>query len=1201
MYRMRRFLIGFIFCIMEFVMLHGSVIYSHASEPTGQQTEQEEESTYYLHENSNVDTIHALTKGALPCIGEARILVFYVDFKNGAENWPYTVEAVESMFFSEKGKTDASIAYSEEDSLRSVYYRSSYGKVDITGDVYEYETKYDTSYYADIPMVLDEVIEYYRDTINWNDYDGNNDGYIDGIYLIARNLHSFGGPNTVTGYLNTVGDKEICKACFLDSHDMFTVCHETCHMFGPADMYESVGVNPSGINTYCFMEEGYGDLPSPTKFVLGWLDNVKFVDKDTAGKYELKSYSKSGDVLIIYPNGDETNRNWIFVEYVTPEGNNPQAEEGLRVWKTQMNLDEDYNINGAKEYCFGMPASPYEYLESVCPEGGFNYYMKTGEVLSPYTYPSTAYSDTFYMIGGAKFLKDLTFSGIEIKNNKMQNSTAEVAVNISGTPDYTKEVILESKNYMPDKSSAFLDEGGQYHIATIDSSMEAKTLGGAKLVSLDGTKSIPLNDRMAGNNRSVNLYIDKQYLTAENMKAYKLVIPTMTTYYGQSIQTPQMTDIIDLPMLPISYDEDGKVYDTGFQMSYESYLSCFKVSREKIVTIFWDDISHKLFWGEFDLKANSTAKYELEIPEQLVMNGQNENIIVWEDGGFYYVYMNGFICCYQNKAMNCYLDTATLQDTYTFCGGNQNSYFVKDGNKELYHLEKKGNQLSLEEVTFIRNHSYKSLIPTICEQYGEVKDVYCLKENRYIINSSDVLYLVKENSVEEYNFKDQSTQYNLNMRTVEVVGDKIYVFNCGKELTRYEFDMDFNLIEKKVLLHNLGETVWGPFTMDVVFEDDLWVVSMETVSCANAVSYSSTFVITFDKNGSVINYYRYGDQTYRYVCKVVPIDRDTIACIKAFSFFYLTRPGEHFYSVWEPYDKEQHKRTCECGDTQYARHIWNVDDGSVCSICGMDEREEQVRAFVERMYTIVLNRPAEEQGLNDWTARLMAQELDGGTLVNMFVFSDEFIARNVNNEEYIKILYCAVLGREADADGLQMWKELLDGEWTRDQLKDGFVLSDEFKALCDSYGIIAVFPTPDVPDNPDVPDDPDDPDEPDATELVRDFVRRMYTVVLNRPAEEKGLNDWTNHLLNGIVNGAQVADGFIGSEEFANRNLSNEDYVKVLYRAFFNREADEGGFNVWMNELAKGVSRRDVMKGFVHSVEFSDLCAQYGIIRGEMQ
>ena len=155
MYRVRQILIGLILECMAFIMLPGSVIDSYASEPDEQKMEQD---TYYLHENSNVDTIHALTQGALPCIGEARILVFYVDFKNGAENWPYTVEEVENMFFSEKGKNDATIAYSEEDSLRSVYYRSSYGKVDITGEVYEYETQYDTSYYTGLPMVLDEVI-----------------------------------------------------------------------------------------------------------------------------------------------------------------------------------------------------------------------------------------------------------------------------------------------------------------------------------------------------------------------------------------------------------------------------------------------------------------------------------------------------------------------------------------------------------------------------------------------------------------------------------------------------------------------------------------------------------------------------------------------------------------------------------------------------------------------------------------------------------------------------------------------------------------------------------------------------------------------------------------------------------------------------------------------------------------------------------
>ena len=115
----------------------------------GQQATRSESNTAlvpYMGVNSNVNTIRATTVGALPCIGEAKILVFYTDFLNGAPNWKKTKEEVEDMFFSEEGKTNASLAYSNSDSLRSFYYRSSYGKVDITGTVFEYQTQQDTSY-----------------------------------------------------------------------------------------------------------------------------------------------------------------------------------------------------------------------------------------------------------------------------------------------------------------------------------------------------------------------------------------------------------------------------------------------------------------------------------------------------------------------------------------------------------------------------------------------------------------------------------------------------------------------------------------------------------------------------------------------------------------------------------------------------------------------------------------------------------------------------------------------------------------------------------------------------------------------------------------------------------------------------------------------------------------------------------------------
>ena len=126
------------------------------------------------------------------------------------------------------------------------------------------------------------------------------------------------------------------------------------------------------------------------------------------------------------------------------------------------------------------------------------------------------------------------------------------------------------------------------------------------------------------------------------------------------------------------------------------------------------------------------------------------------------------------------------------------------------------------------------------------------------------------------------------------------------------------------------------------------------------------------------------------------------------------------------------------------------------------------------------------------------------------------------------------------------------------------------------------------------------PDRPES-DPVRNFVSRMYTVALGRAAEEAGLNDWTSRLLNHEVDGAGIADGFIMSDEFKNKNVPDRDYVDILYRTFFDREADEGGRTTWMEALAAGSARAYVLAGFVNSVEFDNLCAEYGIARGEMR
>ena len=115
---------------------------------------------------------------------------------------------------------------------------------------------------------------------------------------------------------------------------------------------------------------------------------------------------------------------------------------------------------------------------------------------------------------------------------------------------------------------------------------------------------------------------------------------------------------------------------------------------------------------------------------------------------------------------------------------------------------------------------------------------------------------------------------------------------------------------------------------------------------------------------------------------------------------------------------------------------------------------------------------------------------------------------------------------------------------------------------------------------------------------IRAFVTRMYEVCLDREPDTDGLNDWSNRLATGQEQGANIAFGFIFSEEFQNLNLCNEHYVDSMYAAFFDREGDAAGKADWLGQLNSGATRGHVMTGFVNSEEFANLCAAYGIDQG---
>jgi len=240
-----------------------------------------------------------------------------------------------------------------------------------------------------------------------------------------------------------------------------------------------------------------------------------------------------------------------------------------------------------------------------------------------------------------------------------------------------------------------------------------------------------------------------------------------------------------------------------------------------------------------------------------------------------------------------------------------------------------------------------------------------------------------------------------------------------------------------------------------------------------------------------------------------------------------------------------------------------------------------VEQFVRRLYINVLNREPDPEGFKAWTRQLVTKANTGAKASEGFIYSEELKKRNLSNDAYVEMLYVTFLDRASDAGGKASWIRLLENGVSRAHLFKGFVESEEFTKICRHYGIER--------GNVEVT-------EPrDQNSGVTMFVWRCYKKVLGRDADIDGLNAWVTVLLNKKETPEQVAKGFVFSKEQIEKNLSDTEYVKMLYEVFLDRQYDEAGLNAWVRVLKRGGSREEVFYGFSKSVEFKKIVESYGL------
>ncbi len=117
----------------------------------------------------------------------------------------------------------------------------------------------------------------------------------------------------------------------------------------------------------------------------------------------------------------------------------------------------------------------------------------------------------------------------------------------------------------------------------------------------------------------------------------------------------------------------------------------------------------------------------------------------------------------------------------------------------------------------------------------------------------------------------------------------------------------------------------------------------------------------------------------------------------------------------------------------------------------------------------------------------------------------------------------------------------------------------------------------------------------DRRAIAESIVENLYNNVLNRASDAEGRNFWVNKILSDESSIDMVVAGFVTSAEFTARNLSDDEFVALLYKTMFNRAPSASEKNLWMAALHNGASRNSVVNCFITSTEFEHAAASMGL------
>lgn len=341
-----------------------------------------------------------LTENALPSLGSPKVLVIPINLDNSKK----TDDVRNSIVKAFKG-TSKETGW---ESVMTYYQKSSYGKLNLDFEVTEWFTPSKTAdqynrQYADenanMPSddILDEALAHFDSTYDYSDYDLDNDGYIDSVWLIYNSPVDYSGDDSLYWAYTTQTESEtaydgkkagyyaFAGTDFIEpnqddasydvsdlTYDAHTYIHETGHLLGLDDYYdydEEAGIT-GGLYGADMMDYNIGDHGPINKMLLGWVDPCVVSETTTV---RIEDFSTTGNFLLV------TNKTLssIYDEYFLIEFYNGS---GLNNHDMQIidNSDDNKNAIGVRVTHVNATKKSQEELENPSGDGysamtGFKY------------------------------------------------------------------------------------------------------------------------------------------------------------------------------------------------------------------------------------------------------------------------------------------------------------------------------------------------------------------------------------------------------------------------------------------------------------------------------------------------------------------------------------------------------------------------------------------------------------------------------------------------------------------------------------------------------------------------------------------------------------------------------------------------------------------------------------------------------------